>query len=140
MTHDYQDNADRRTSTYRTGRSRDHRTSENDSRSKRSGKSGEINVVNMTNGLLFRDKGSEFWLHYSRNDITSDVLNRLVSDPTRFRVVVQWDDGVRDRLTPDQEWRDVRKYAMHLRLEEMKQGGKKLKIAKKRAKHVHWAD
>ena len=97
-------------------------------------------MVNMTNGLLFRDKGAEFWLHYGRNDITTDVLNRLVSDPTRFKVVVQWDDGVKERLTSDQEWRDVRKYAMHLRLEEVKHKGKNLKVAKKKAKHVHWAD
>lgn len=121
----------RRSSTYDREPRYDQRYSQEPPRSKRSGKPYEIKVINQTNGALFREQKPEFYIAFDRDTTTRDVLKLLVGDTKKYRVVVHWDDGVEDRLTQQDSWRDVRKYAKYLRLEETK---------KKKAKHVHWAD
>lgn len=93
-----------------------------------------MEVRNETNGALFRDQHPRFHIKFDRDTATRDVLNLLVSDPMMYKVIIHWDDHVEEPLTHGHSWRDVRKYAKYLRLEEVKRRkGKKVK-------HVHWAD
>ena len=79
-----------------------------------------LDVVNNTDGSLYRRHGRQFSLSISHDTVTDDVLSRLIPDSRRYKVVVHWDDGMKETLDARVPFRELRRHADYLEVKKVK--------------------